>query len=125
MTKFLDPDRHDKLIKLLSRSVPETRRECANWAVVWEVCSQLPSTVTAGWQTEVVERIEEMSAAAGWLAKGSGTQVVEFVETLWWARSMLLVGVGSWWLCVTRRQKARVKVATHAELFDTAGRVYV
>ena len=89
------------------------------------MCSQLPSRVTAGKQTEVVERIEEMSAAAGWLARVSGAQVVEFVEILWWARSMLLVGVGSWWLCVTRRQKAWRKVATQTEPFDTGGRVYV
>ena len=43
-------------------------------------------------------KIEEMSVAAGWLARGSRTQVVEFWEMttwiLWWARWMPTVGVG-------------------------------
>ena len=35
-------------------------------------------------QLEKVEKIEEMSVAAGWLARRSRTQVVEFVEMTAW-----------------------------------------
>ena len=42
------------------------------------VCSLLPVTVTAGNQLENVENIDEMLVAAGWLARGSRTQVLCF-----------------------------------------------
>ena len=71
------------------------------------VCSLLPVRETAGNQIEAVEKIEEMSVA---VARGSRTQLVEFLEIttwiLWWARWMLLAAVGCWWLCVTSKQTA-------------------
>ena len=48
---------------------------------------------------ETVWMIEEMSVAAEWFAKGEMTKWI-----LWWARSMLLVGVGCLFLCVTSKQ---------------------
>ena len=122
LTKFLDPDRHHQLIKLLPLSVPGTRRELANSAVLGCGVSLLQFRVTADRQTDVVERIEVMLAVARWLARGSRGLVVEFVEMtmwiLWWAWRMLLVGVASWWLCVTNRQTARRTVAPQTELLD-------
>ena len=78
LTKFLDPDRHYKLIKLLALSVPGTKREMAKSVALGVVCSLLPVRATASIQIEAVEESEEMSVAAGWLARGSRTQVVEF-----------------------------------------------
>ena len=98
LTKFFDPERHHKLIKLLPLSVPGTRREVANSVALLVVCSLSPVRATAGNQIETVEKIEETSVEAGWLARGSRTRIVEFSEMttwiLWWARWMLLVGVG-------------------------------
>ena len=71
LTKFLDPGRHHKWIKLLPLSVPGTRCEMANSVALGVVCSLLPARTTAGNQSEAVEKIEEMSVAAGWLARGS------------------------------------------------------
>ena len=39
LTKFLDPERHQKLIKLLPLSVPGTRRGVANSVALGVVCS--------------------------------------------------------------------------------------
>ena len=108
LTKFLDPERHHKLIKLCPLSAPGTRRGVANSASLEVVCSMLPVRATAGNQIETVEKINEVSMAARWLARGSRTQVVEFVEMttriLWWARWMLMAGVGCWWLRVCDEQ---------------------
>ena len=78
LTKFFDPDRHYKLIKLLVVSVAGTGREMAKSAALGVVCSLLPVRATASNQIEAVEESEEMSVAAGRLARGSETQVVEF-----------------------------------------------
>ena len=66
LTRFLNPDRHHKLIKLLPLSVPETRR-VANSVSLGVVCSLLPVRAIAGNQNETVEKIEEMSMATGWM----------------------------------------------------------
>ena len=68
--------------------------------------------------------------APGWVASGSRTQVFEFLEMatwiLWWARWMLMVRVGCWWLCVMRKQNgAQRTVATQTELRFTSDCVYV
>ena len=55
LTKFLDPKRHHKLIKLLPLSVP---------VALDVVCSLLPVRATAGNQIQTVQKIEEMSVAA-------------------------------------------------------------
>ena len=83
----------------------------ANPAAVREVVwSLLPARASAGNQIETVQKIEEMSGAAGRLARGSRTHVVDLVEMsawiLWRARWMLTVSVGWWWLCVTGRCSA-------------------
>ena len=54
------------------------------------------------------------------LARRSRTQVVEFVKMttwiVWWARWILLVGVGCLWLCVTSKQTgARRTLATQTQ----------
>ena len=67
-------------VKLLPLSVTGTRCGVANSGALGVVCSLLPVRAAAGKQIETVEKIEEMSVAAGWLAKGSRTQVVEFLE---------------------------------------------
>ena len=123
LTKFLDPERHQKLIKLLPPSVPGTRREVANSVVLVVVCSLSPVRATAGNQVETVEKIEEISVGAGWLATGSRTRIVESSEMTTWipwsARWMLLVGVGCEWLCVTSKQTCPLRTgATQTEPFD-------
>ena len=84
LTKFFDPERHHKLIKLLPLSVPGTRREVANSVALLVVCSLSPVRATAGNQIETVEKIVEMSVEAGWLARGSRTRIVEFSEMTTW-----------------------------------------
>ena len=70
LTKFLDRERPHKLINLHPLSVPGTRREMANSVALTVVCSLLPVRATAGNQVQAVQKIEEMSVAAGWLARG-------------------------------------------------------
>ena len=94
LKRLLDPERHHKLIELLPLSMPGTRR-VANSGALGVVCSLLPVRAMAGNQNETVENIEEMLVATGWLARGSRTQVVEFLQMttwiLWWARWMLML----------------------------------
>ena len=80
LTKFLTPERHHKLTKLFPLSVPGTSRSVA----LGVVCSLLPSRATASNQIKTVAKIEEMVEAAGWLARGLRTQVVEFFEMTTW-----------------------------------------
>ena len=82
-TKFVDPERHHKLIKVLPLSVPGRRRGLAKSAF-GVVCSLLPVKATAGNQIETVEKTEAMSVVAGWPAKRIKKTCVDMTTWMLW-----------------------------------------